>query len=92
MGHSPDFTWGVGTSAYQIEGAWQSDGKGESIWDRFLHDRDIQPNGDDACDHYHRLESDLDLLEILGVNAYRFSAAWTRVLPDSTGEVNAAGL
>ena len=92
MGHSPDFTWGVGTSAYQIEGAWQSDGKGESIWDRFLHDRDIQPNGDDACDHYHRLESDLDLLEILGVNAYRFSAAWTRVLPDGTGEVNAAGL
>jgi len=92
MGHPREFTWGVGTSAYQIEGAWQSDGKGESIWDRFLHDRDIEPNGDVACDHYNRLDDDLDLLESLGVNAYRFSTAWTRVLPDGTDEVNLAGL
>jgi beta-glucosidase len=92
MGHTPDFTWGVGTSAYQIEGAWRTDGKGGSIWDHFLHDRGIDPNGDIACDHYNRLEEDLDLLASLGVNAYRFSTAWTRVLPDGTGEVNPAGL
>jgi beta-glucosidase len=92
MGHSADFIWGVGTSAYQIEGAWQSNGKGESIWDRFLHDRGIELNGDVACDHYNRLEDDLDLLVSLGVNAYKFSTAWTRVLPEGIGDVNPAGL
>jgi beta-glucosidase len=92
MGIPTDFAWGVGTSSYQIEGAWQSDGKGESIWDRFLHDRDIQPNGDIACDHYDRLDGDLDLLSSLGVNAYRFSTAWARVLPDGVGDVNPPGL
>ena len=92
MGHTPNFTWGVGTSAYQIEGAWRTDGKGESIWDHFLHDRGIQPDGDIACDHYNRMEDDLDLLAGLGVNAYRFSTAWARVLPDGIGDVNAPGL
>jgi beta-glucosidase len=92
MGNTADFTWGVGTSAYQIEGAWQADGKGESIWDHFLHDRGIDPNGDVACDHYNRLDTDLDILASLGVNAYRFSTAWTRVIPDGTGEVNRSGL
>jgi beta-glucosidase len=92
MGTTPDFAWGLGTSAYQIEGAWQADGKGESIWDHFLHDRGITPNGNVACDHYNRLDADLDLLASLGVNAYRFSTAWTRVLPDGTGAVNPAGL
>lgn len=86
------FTWGVATSAYQIEGAWDADGKGESIWDRFAHEGNIPESGDVACDHYHRLEQDLDLLAGLGVDAYRFSIAWTRVLPDGTGAVNPAGL
>ena len=92
MRHNSEFTWGVGTSAYQIEGAWQRDGKGESIWDRFLHDHPTEANGDVACDHYNRLDDDLDLLSQLGVNAYRFSTAWTRVLPDGIGTVNAEGL
>jgi beta-glucosidase len=87
-----DFTWGVATSAYQIEGAWDEDGKGESIWDRFAHEGRIGDTGDVACDHYHRLEEDLDLLADLGVDAYRFSIAWTRVLPDGRGPVNPPGL
>lgn len=88
----PPFTWGAATSAYQIEGAWDADGKGESIWDRFAHEGHIPESGDVACDHYHRLEEDLDLLAALGVDAYRFSIAWTRILPDGTGPVNPAGL
>jgi beta-glucosidase len=86
------FAWGVGTSAYQIEGAWNVDGKGESIWDRFLHESGHVPNGDTACNHYENLEDDLDLLVELGVTAYRFSTAWTRVLPHGVGDVNEAGL
>ncbi len=87
-----DFTWGVATSAYQIEGAWDADGKGESIWDRFAHSGRLVDTGDVACDHYHRWEEDLDLMAALGVDAYRFSIAWPRVLPAGTGEVNPAGL
>jgi beta-glucosidase len=92
MDEQATFAWGVGTSAYQIEGAWDVDGKGESIWDRFLHASGHEPNGDTACDHYFRLDEDLDLLVELGVTAYRFSTAWTRILPQGTGEVNNAGL
>jgi len=92
----PDgFVWGVATSAFQIEGAAQADGKGESIWDRFCR----QPgaiadasNGDIACDHYHRLDADLDLIAGLGVDAYRFSVSWPRVQPDGQGAFNEAGL
>lgn len=92
MSESPSFAWGVGTSAFQIEGSWDVDGKGESIWDRFLHALGHQPNGDTACDHYRLLESDLDLLNQLGVTAYRFSTAWSRVLPDGVGLPNERGL
>lgn len=91
----PDFVWGVATSAFQIEGAAQADGKGESIWDRFCR----QPgaiadasNGDQACDHYHRLESDLELIAGLGVDAYRFSVSWPRVQPLGQGAFNEVGL
>jgi beta-glucosidase len=90
-----DFLWGAATSAYQIEGAWNEDGKGESIWDRYTHQRfKIQnaENGDVACDHYQRLEEDVALLKRLGVKAYRFSSAWTRVLPNGHGQVNLKGL
>jgi len=90
--NKPGFSWGLGTSSYQIEGAWDHDGKGESIWDRFAHDSDLTPNGDVACDHYLRLEDDLDLLASLGVDAYRFSTAWTRILPAGTGPLNHKGL
>jgi beta-glucosidase len=86
------FTWGVATSAYQIEGARSEDGKGDSIWDRFSDLGRLRDPGDVACDHYHRLEEDLDLLADLGVDAYRFSVAWTRVIPDGDGDVNPAGL
>ncbi|MBQ0961215.1 beta-glucosidase [Ideonella sp. 4Y11] len=91
----PEFVWGVATSAFQIEGAAREAGKGESIWDRFCR----QPgaiadgsNGDVACDHFHRLDQDLDLIARLGVDAYRFSISWPRVQPDGRGAFNEAGL
>jgi beta-glucosidase len=91
----PTFTFGVSTSAYQIEGAVDRDGRGPSIWDRFSHTpgkiRDGS-NGDVACGHYDRWTDDLDLLAHLGVDAYRFSIAWPRVVPDGVGAVNARGL
>ena len=78
----PDgFLWGVATSSYQIEGSIDADGKGESIWDRFAHER-LAENGDVACDHYRRWRDDFELLTGLGVNAYRFSIAWPRLFPD----------
>jgi len=90
-----NFVWGVATSSFQIEGAAHEDGKGESVWDAFCK----QPgaiadasNGDVACDHFHRLEEDLDLIASLGVNAYRFSIAWPRVQPLGYGEFNPKGL
>ncbi len=91
----PDFTWGAATAAYQIEGAWNEDGKGLSIWDTFCR----QPgkirtgeSGDIAADHYHRWEEDVHNMAVLGLKAYRFSIAWPRVLPSGTGAVNPAGL
>jgi beta-glucosidase len=86
-----DFAWGVGTSAYQIEGGRREDGKGESIWDRFSDEGKLRDQGDSAVDHYHKWEEDLDLLANRGLS-YRFSIAWTRVVPDGDGEVNQAGL
>ena len=89
------FAWGVGTSAYQIEGSPRADGKGESIWDRFASEPGRILNGhtgEVACDHYRRWRDDVALMADLGVGAYRFSVAWTRVLPAGTGPVNEAGL
>jgi beta-glucosidase len=90
-----DFLWGVATSSYQIEGAAKEDGRGESIWDRFAHTPGKVSGGatgNVACDHYHRYPEDVQLMRSLGVNAYRFSIAWPRVLPDGTGAVNLKGL
>ena len=90
-----DFIWGTATAAYQIEGAWNEDGRGESIWDRFSHTPGKTrggANGDVACDHYHRWPADLDLMVELGVQAYRLSIAWPRILPTGRGQVNQAGL
>jgi len=91
----PDFVWGVATSAYQIEGAAAEDGRAPSIWDTFCRVPGAIDNGDTgdvACDHYHRWPEDVALMRQLGVDAYRFSIAWPRVLPEGTGAVNAAGL
>lgn len=88
------FLWGAATAAYQIEGAWNEDGKGESIWDRFSHtpyNVEGEATGDVACDSYHRLEDDIGLLKRLGVKTYRFSIAWTRLLPQGVGQVNPKG-
>jgi beta-glucosidase len=90
-----DFTWGVATAAYQIEGAVAEDGRSPSIWDTFSHTPgkvDGNDNGDIACDHYHRWPEDIALMKELGVNAYRFSVAWPRVVPGGDGPVNPAGL
>ena len=90
-----DFSWGAATASYQIEGAVHADGRGESIWDRFSHTPGRVLNGDTgdvACDHYHRMRDDVALIAGLGLNAYRFSVSWSRVLPTGTGPVNQAGL
>ena len=90
-----DFLWGAATSAYQIEGATREDGRGPSIWDVFVAEPGhihLNQNGEVAADHYHRSDQDVALMAELGLNAYRFSIAWPRVLPEGTGAVNAAGL
>src|SRR5262245_51602853 len=83
------FYWGVGTSSYQIEGAWNEDGKGLSIWDTYTHkpgNIKNNDNGDVANDHYHRYKEDVALMKDIGANSYRFSIAWPRVFPQGTGQ------
>ncbi|MGZ4739505.1 MAG: GH1 family beta-glucosidase [Ilumatobacteraceae bacterium] len=90
-----DFLWGSATSSYQIEGAVTADGRGESIWDRFCTRPGVIADGSSgavACDHYHRFEEDIALMQRLNLNAYRFSIAWPRVLPLGRGTVNKRGL
>ncbi len=90
-----DFLWGCATASYQIEGAPHDDGKGESIWDRFSHTPGKIKQGhtgDVACDHYHRWREDVTLMRDLGLQAYRFSMAWPRILPTGWGQVNRPGL
>src|SRR3989442_2141796 len=90
-----NFRWGTATASYQIEGAVNEDGRGESIWDRFCATPGKILNGDTgsiACDHYHRYREDVQLIQDLGVNAYRFSIAWPPILPNRTGSVNNPGL
>ena len=89
------FVWGAATSAYQIEGSPLADGAGPSIWQRFAHTPGMMANGDHgdvACDHYRRYKDDVQLMRALGLNSYRFSIAWSRVLPEGTGRVNQKGL
>lgn len=95
MSFSKDFAWGAATSSYQIEGAWNEDGKGLNIWDVYAHD----PNriedgstGDVACDHYHRFREDVKLMKEIGLKAYRFSISWARIFPNGYGEINQKGL
>jgi beta-glucosidase len=97
--HSPtfprDFVWGAATASYQIEGAANEDGRGESVWDRFAATPGKVRNGDSgavACDFYHRYPDDIRLMRELGIDAFRFSIAWPRVLPEGRGTVNQKGL
>jgi len=88
------FTWGAATAAYQIEGASQEGGRGPSIWDTFCQQPGAVERGESgevAADHYHRWQQDVGLMADLGIGAYRFSIAWSRILPDGRGKVNAAG-
>lgn len=90
-----NFMWGAATSSYQIEGAVQDGGRGESIWDRFTATPGAVEDGSSgqiACDHYHRYQEDVDLMRWLGLDSYRFSVAWPRILPQGRGKVNAEGL
>jgi beta-glucosidase len=89
------FLWGTATSAYQIEGAVNEDGRGPSIWDRFAHTRGTisdHSNADTATDHYHLYKQDIQLMKTLGATAYRFSIAWPRVFPEGAGTPNPKGL
>ena len=95
MGFKKDFVWGAATASYQIEGAWNEDGEGLSIWDVFSH----EPNkiceghtGDVACDHYHRYKQDVKLMKQLGIKAYRFSISWPRLIPNGVGKLNPKGV
>ena len=92
----PDkFLWGSATAAYQIEGSPLADGAGPSIWHRFVHTHGLVRDGDTgdvACDHYRRWSDDVALMRQLGMQAYRFSVSWSRILPAGTGKVNSAGL
>ncbi|MFJ3901661.1 GH1 family beta-glucosidase [Streptomyces sp. NPDC090025] len=90
-----DFVWGASTAAYQIEGAADEDGKGPSIWDTFTHRAGTVRDGhtgDVACDHYHRFDEDVALMRRLGLDAYRFSVSWPRILPSGAGKVEPRGL
>ncbi len=94
-GFPKGFLWGTATSAYQIEGAWNEDGKGPSIWDQFTHTPGkIRNNdtGDVANDHYHRYKDDVQLMTALGARAYRFSISWPRIFPQGRGAANTKGL
>ncbi|APU14422.1 MULTISPECIES: glycoside hydrolase family 1 protein [Actinoalloteichus] len=91
----PSFVWGVATSSYQIEGAVDEDGRGDSIWDAFSRRPGAVAGGESgspACDHYHRWPQDVELLADLGVDAYRLSIAWPRIQPDGRGPANRAGI
>jgi len=89
------FFWGTATAAYQIEGAWNEDGKGESIWDRFAHTPGKIKNGDTgdiACDSYHRWNEDLSLMRAMNLNSYRFSISWPRIQPSGSGAAHSKGM
>jgi 6-phospho-beta-glucosidase len=87
-----DFLWGGSTSAYQVEGAWDADGKGPSVIDVGSHRPEGTADFTVAADHYHRYAEDVALMAEIGFKAYRFSIAWTRIIPDGDGEVNPAGV
>lgn len=95
MSFCKDFLWGAATASYQIEGAWDEDGKGPNIWDEFTHQPgkiDDKSTGDIACNHYHNYKEDVKLMAACGLKAYRFSISWSRIFPEGTGQVNQKGI
>lgn len=95
MSFRNDFVWGAATASFQIEGAWNEDGKSPSIWDTFCEQPgkiEDKSDGTVACDHYHRYKEDVKLMSELGLKAYRFSIAWARIIPDGSGKINEKGL
>ena len=95
MAFNKTFLWGSASAAYQIEGAYNEDRKGPSIWDKWAHipGKTFEgTNGDVACDHYHRYKEDVALMKEMGLKTYRFSLSWTRILPNGTGEINLEGI
>ena len=94
MGFPKDFKWGAASAAYQIEGAYNEDGKGLNIWDVFAKKPGVVAHGesgDVACDHYHRFLDDIALMKKIGIKYYRFSMSWARIIPDGVGEINEKG-
>lgn len=90
-----NFMWGASAASFQIEGAWNEDGKGENIWDRFSHipgNVENFDNGDVACDYYHRYLSDNKIMKELGLHTQRMSISWARIFPEGTGQINQKGL
>lgn len=92
-----DFKWGVATAAYQIEGAWSEDGKSPSIWDTFTHKNNgkkvkTRENGDVTCNFYTHYKQDIDIIKSMNMDVFRFSTAWSRIIPDGYGRVNPKGL
>ncbi len=90
-----DFIWGTATSSYQTEGAATKDGKGPSIWDAFSSIPGKTHNGETgeiACDHYHKFKEDIQLMKNMGIQAYRFSISWARILPTGKGAINEKGI
>ncbi|KMQ49665.1 Beta-glucosidase [Chitinispirillum alkaliphilum] len=95
MGFKKDFIWGAASSSYQIEGAWNEDGRGLSVWDVFCEKEGAVLNGEHgkvACDHYHRFKDDVLVMKQMGLKAYRFSVSWPRVLPEGTGRIESRGI
>ncbi len=95
MPFSKDFIWGAASAAYQVEGAYNEDGKGLNVWDEYSHQNGRikhNENGDVACDHYHRYKEDVSLMKQMGIKYYRFSLSWARILPDGTGRINPKGV
>lgn len=95
MSFNKDFVWGAAASAYQIEGAAYEEGKGEHIWDIYVKESGHifgDHTGETACDHYHRFREDIKIMKEIGLNAYRFSIDWSRVMPEGCGRVNEKGI
>ena len=95
MSFPKNFLWGAASAAAQIEGAWNEDGRGESIWDTLVHQSNHIAHGencDTACDHYHRYKEDVAIMKEMGLKSYRFSISWSRVLPEGIGKVNEQGI
>lgn len=90
-----DFLWGSATASYQVEGAFREDGRGMTVWDKFSHTPGKVTNGDNgdiADDHYHRFAEDIEMMKKMGLKSYRFSIAWSRILPSGRGEINTKGI